>query len=70
MKRQPPRPDLRPNWRDPAMPVMRDYKMSDGTIRTLVDPDYEARYRAHMMESAPHPHYTKDPTYYMRKERK
>lgn len=68
MKRPHLRPDLRPNWRDLDMPVLRDYKMGDGTVRTVVDPTYEARYRAFMMESAPHPHYTKDPTYHLKRK--
>lgn len=62
-KRSLPSPDLRPNWRDPAMPVNRDYRMGDGLVKTVVDPDYEHRYRAHMMEAAPHPHWKDDPSY-------
>lgn len=69
MKR--PRPDTRPNWRDPNMPVMRDYLMGDGSKRTVVDQDYERRYREHLM-SLPddRPSYKLDPTYDLKKQRK
>jgi hypothetical protein len=70
MKRRPPKPDLRPDWRDPAMPIMRDYKMANGERKTIVDADYEHRYREHMMNAAPHPDWRNDPTYNLRKDRK
>lgn len=63
-------PDLRPNWRDPEMPVMRDYKMGDGTTKTLVDPDYERRYREFLMSISEQPKYDDDPTYHLKKQRK
>lgn len=47
MKR--PRPDNRLNWRDPSMPVLRDYKMADGRVVKEVDPEYERRYREFVM---------------------
>lgn len=46
-KRHP--PDDRLDWRDPDMPVLRDYKMANGKIVNVVDPDYERRYREFMM---------------------
>jgi len=67
MKR--PKPDHRPNWRDPNMPLMRDYKMSDGTTRTIVDPDYERRWREHCMEMNRAPSWRDDPTYDMKRKR-
>lgn len=70
MKRKPLPPDTRLDWRDPEMPVLRDYKMGNGEHRTIVDHDYEHRYREHMMEAAPHPDYHNDPTYHLRKDRK
>lgn len=51
MKRKPPRPDTRLDWRDPQMPVLRDYKMPDGSRKTEIDPDYERRYREHLMNT-------------------
>lgn len=68
MKRS--RPDTRPSWRDPAIPVLRDYKMADGTKRTIIDPDYERRYREMLMQTSAHPHYKLDPTYDLKKQRK
>lgn len=68
MKR--PRPDNRPSWRDPNMPVMRDYRMGDGTIRNVVDPDYERRYREMLMQTTAHESWRNDPTYDLKKQRK
>ena len=67
MKR--PRPDLRPNWRDPNLPCIRDYRMGDGTRLTEVDPDYERRYREMLMETTDHPNWRNDPTYNLRKSK-
>ncbi len=58
------------DWNDPAMPVIRSYKMADGSKKELVDPDYERRYREHMMEVAPQPKFRDDPTYEMRRAKK
>lgn len=55
------------DWRDPDMPVVRSYKMWDGSKKTIVDPDYERRYREHMMIAAEQPRYQSDPTYNPRK---
>ena len=65
-------PDTRPNWRDPNMPVMRDYVMRDGTKRTQVDPDYEHRYREFLitLPDDTHPNWRLDPTYDLKKQRK
>lgn len=62
---QPPRLD----WRDPSMPVLRDYTMADGSHREIVDPDYERRYREHLLETTKYLTYDKDPTYNMRAKR-
>jgi hypothetical protein len=67
MRRRKLPPDTRPDWRDPDMPVIRRYRMGNGTTRTEVDPDYERRYREMLMETAVQPHYTDDPTYNLRK---
>lgn len=67
MKRKPPAPDTRPDWRDPNMPVLRDYRMGDGSRKTIVDPDYERRYREMLVRSTPHPDYRDDPTYNLQK---
>lgn len=69
MKRRRLPPDTRPDWRDPNMPVLRDYVMGNGTKRTIVDPDYERRYREHLMSTTSHPDYHRDPTYNLRKDR-
>ena len=69
MIRRRPSPDHRLSWRDPSMPVIRDYRMADGTTRTFVDPDYEHRYRAHLMATSAQPDYHSDPTYHLRKDR-
>jgi hypothetical protein len=66
-------PDTRPNWRDPQMPVTRDYHFGDGSRKTAVDPDYERRYREMLMQTNPEstfPSWRNDPTYNMRKDRK
>lgn len=65
------RPDHRPDWRDPNMPVMRDYLMGDGSTKTVVDQDYERRYREMLIETdTTHPSYKLDPTYNLKKQRK
>lgn len=51
------------------MPVLREYLMPNGTKRTVVDPDYERRYREHMMNTAVQPKQRDDPTYEMRRKR-
>lgn len=67
MKRQ--RPDNRLDWRDPAMPVLRDYRMGDGSKKTLVDEDYERRYREMLMVASNNPQWRKDPTYNLRRKK-
>lgn len=51
------------------MPVMRDYQFSNGKTRTEIDPDYERRYREHLMETSAHPDWRKDPTYNLKRKR-
>ena len=51
------------DWRDPKMPVIREYKMPDGSLRKEVDPDYESRYRQHLLETTAEPGWRDDPTY-------
>lgn len=60
--------DTRPDWRDPDLPCIRNYRMPNGTLRTEVDPDYESRYRAHMIEAAEQPDWRRDPTYNLRRK--
>lgn len=64
-----PKPDRRLDWRDPNMPVIRDYRMANGQHRTEVDPDYERRYREHLMQFGEQPSYRNDPTYNLRKDK-
>lgn len=66
--RQP--PNLRPSWRDPNLPCIRDYRMSDGTRKIEVDPDYERRYREMLINTSNLPDWYNDPTYTMRRPRK
>lgn len=51
------------------MPVLRDYRMADGSRKTLVDPEYERGYREFLVETTPHPDWRKDPTYQMNKRK-
>jgi hypothetical protein len=71
MKR--PKPDTRLDWRDPQMPVLRRYRMPSGEFREVVDPDYEHRYRAHLIEvecvDQRYPDWRKDPTYTLRRKK-
>lgn len=64
-----PRLDLRPRWNSPSLPVIRDYTMPNGEQATEIDPEYERRYREHLIESAAHPSYKFDPTYNLRRKR-
>lgn len=68
MKRLP--PDHRLKWNDPQMPVLRSYRMTDGSLRTIIDPEYERGYREFLMETTKHPSYKTDPTYDMRKDKR
>lgn len=60
---------MKPDWRDPSMPVLRLYKMADGTQRTEVDPDYEHRYREMLMSASDNPSWRDDPTYNMKRRK-
>jgi hypothetical protein len=55
------------DWRDEAMPVYRNYTMRDGRKVEYADPDYEHRYREHLVEAAEQPNWRDDPTYNMRR---
>lgn len=61
---------MKPDWRDPAMPVIRDYRFANGEHKTEIDPDYERRYREHMLQTAAQPDWRNDPTYNLRRRRK
>jgi hypothetical protein len=50
------------------MPVLREYRMADGSTKEIVDPDYEQRYRAHLMDTNHAPNWRNDPTYHMSKK--
>lgn len=68
MKRQ--RPDTRLDWRDPNMPVLREYRMGDGSVKHLVDPNYEQRYRDMLVHSASTPSWRDDPTYNLKRQKR
>lgn len=65
-----PHPDTRLSWRDPNMPVLRDYTMADGSTKVVVDPDYERRFREHLLATTVHPSHNDDPTYDLKKQRR
>lgn len=67
MKR--PRPDTRLDWRDPNMLLRRDYLMADGKRIDFIPPDYEQRYRTHLLTSTYQPTWRDDPTYNMRRKK-
>jgi len=62
-------PDTRPDWRDPNLPVIREYRMANGTLLRNVDPEYEQRYRAHLLSTAAQRTYHTDPSYNWRRKR-
>jgi len=70
MKRKRLSPDTRPNWRDEKMLVIRRYTFGDGSVRTDIDPDYERRYREHLISTDTRPDYHRDPTYNLRRKDK
>lgn len=53
----------------PSMTVIRRYRMPDGTIREIIDPEYERRYREHLLSTSANPTWRNDPTYNMRKKK-
>lgn len=62
MKRQPPRPDTRLNWRDPEMPVL-------GKSGRPID-HRKMELKAQMaLEMSREPNWRNDPTYHMRKKK-
>lgn len=63
MKRRRLPPDTRLDWRDPNMPVLRNYLMANGETKTQIDADYEHRYRAHSVATSNYPSWRDDPTY-------
>lgn len=69
MARRTLKPDRRPSWMDPDLPVIREYRMANGTVKTEVDSNYEQRYRAHMMQASEQPDWRSDSTYNARKKR-
>lgn len=70
MKRKRLPPDTRPDWRNEKMLVIRDYRMADGSRMTMIDPDYERRYREHLIQTTTHASWRDDPTYNLRKDRR
>lgn len=70
MKRKPISTPPRLNWRDTEMAVVRDYRMPSGERKTEIDPDYESRYRAHLLSTAVQPDWRADPTYNLNRKAK
>lgn len=52
------------------MVVLRQYKFANGDVKDQVDPDYERRYREHLMTSSAHPSWKEDPTYNMSRRKR
>ena len=69
MKRRPLPPDTRPDWRDPDMPCVRTYTMTNGSILSVVDADFERRFREHLMQVSVQPHFLSDPTYNLKRKK-
>lgn len=61
--------DTRPSWRDPDMPVLRDYKLGNGKRKTVVEPEYEREYRKMMQETSRALPWDSDPTYDLKRKR-
>ena len=61
---------MKPDWRDPNMPIYRNYLMPDGTRKVYVDPEYERRYREMLLTTTIRPSWRNDPTYNLRKKPK
>lgn len=62
--------DNRLSHRDPAMPVLRDYKMANGEVRNVIDPEYERRYREMLVQTSIEPSWKQDPIYHMKRKHK
>jgi hypothetical protein len=62
------RPDDRPDWRDPSMPVWRTALMSDGSTQTMyLPPEFEVRQAEQRLAGGLGRGWRNDPTYDMRK---
>lgn len=62
--------DPRPSWNMKHLPCIRNYLMKDGNRLIEVDPDYESRYRAHLLSTAVQPDWRTDPTYNLNRKAK
>ena len=51
-RRLSPRTDI-PDWRDPQLPVTREYNLMNGKIMRDPDPEYERRFREMLMCRSP-----------------
>jgi hypothetical protein len=57
-------PDRRLDWRDPAMPVLREMEFGWGEKRLVeVPPDEEQEYCASVVDRKPSPSWKDDPSY-------
>lgn len=64
-----PSPDRRPSWRDPNLPVQRNYLLRDGRQLTSVTPEFETEFRKFLMETTAQPSWKNDPTYDLRRKK-
>lgn len=69
MARRMHKPDLRPSWKDPFLPCIRDYRFANGQRKIEVDPAYEQRYRAMLVQSSDNPDWRHDETYNARRRK-
>ena len=67
MKRS--KPDVRLNWRDPNMPVLRLGYPHNKLIVMEVKPEKVKAYYEQKMLNHPAPHYKNDPTYFLKKKK-
>lgn len=64
-----PRPDNRPNWRDPNLLCIRNYTFRNGRNVTEVTPEFEQEWRQICMEINTQPSWRDDPMYHMSKRK-
>lgn len=64
--RRRPRPDTRPDWRDPNMPVLVQHR-TDGLI--AIEPERLTKVAQVRLQMCTEPTYDRDPTYNLRRRK-
>lgn len=67
-RRQPYRSPDGADWRDPDMPLVRNYLFSNGTVLNTVDKEFEQAWRARCMEMNAASSWRNDPTYHSKRK--